>query len=191
MISFEERRGERRFTAFDELYEFLPGDGWLSKVEAELLWKWVNVVEGDILEVGCYKGRSTVLLTATDRRVLCVDPFKGFSTDDPSGLEIYKTFLANLKERRVENFSLFVTRVEDWTPKSVGFAYLDGDHTYQGTKVQIVVALKCEAKIIAIHDVNDSGGGLEVKRASLEMLGNWTERKERLAIWDLRSPTTT
>jgi hypothetical protein len=64
-------------------------------------------------------------------------------------------------------------------------AYLDGDHTYQGTYNQIKVAQRCLPSIIAIHDVNDNGGGKMIKEAALSLLGPWNERVERLAVWTI------
>lgn len=171
--------------SFDEVYETLPSNGWLSKDEAYLLWKWANVVSGAILEIGSYQGRSTVLLAAADRMVYAVDPFDGFC-EEHSGDEICKCFRDNLSERKIYNVVSYRQKIEDWNIRPVGFAYLDGDHTPQGTRNQIEVAVKCGAEIIAIHDVNDSGDGKLIKEVALQMLGNWTERVERLAVWDRR-----
>lgn len=171
--------------SFDVIYDTLPADGWLTKLEAETLWRWLNATTGPVLEVGCYKGRSTVLLATSGRFVLCVDPFNDFSTDDPSGNAICSSFAENMSLRNITNFSLARCRVEDWSPQPMGFVYLDGDHTYQGTVNQIRKAQLCEPQVIAIHDVNDSGDGKEIKRAALELLGPWNERTERLACWRL------
>ena len=184
---------------FDELFDSLP-DGWLSKEEAKLLWKWVNLVDGSVLEVGCYKGRSTILLAATGRAVCTVDPFNNFDSDDPGGMRIYREFYANVLERGVSiavtgegddgpapsGVTLWRQRIEDWTPRPIGFAYLDGDHTFDGTVAQVKDALACGASVIAAHDVNDRGEGREVKRACLKLLGPWADRVERLAVWDRR-----
>jgi hypothetical protein len=171
---------------FEKIFEILP-DGWLTKPEAECLWKWVNQTTDSILEVGCYLGRSTVLLASTGRRVITVDPFYGFLSSDPKGTSIRNSFLQNIQDRNLPNVELFSRRVEEWNPYEetrIKFAYLDGDHTYQGTVNQINKALSCGADIIAIHDVNDSGGGKAVKEAAIEKLGNgWVDRVERLCVW--------
>lgn len=176
-------------TTFEEVYETLPGDGWLTRSEAELLWNSALGCLGPILEVGCYKGRSTCLLAALGRPVYAVDPFDGF-TEDHTGDEIFKAFMTNLSSRHLHNVLLSRKSVEEWyAPEGVTirFAYLDGDHTRQGTLNQISKALHAGARVIAIHDVNDSGGGLQVKEAALKLLGPWKERVERLAVWDLRT----
>ncbi len=189
---------------FNEVFTNLP-PGWLTEREARLLWKEASGETGYILEVGCYKGRSTYLLSQLGRQVISVDPFKGFDSDDISGEEIYQQWLTNLTDRvvTVQDISndtwlpgcnarvlLFKGYIEEWTPVNhtvmgigIGFAYLDGDHTYEGTAYQIRAALRLGATTIGIHDVNDTGEGMEVKKAALDLLGPWDERVERLAVW--------
>lgn len=179
---------------FDEVYATLP-DGWLTEPEARVLWEYARRTEGPILEVGCYKGRSTVLLASLGRPVYCVDPFAGFDDGDPTGLKTKEAFVSNMIRRGHvisfhqaleghEDIILCPKRVEEWKARPVGFAYLDGDHTYEGTHDQIGKAWECNPKVIAVHDVNDSGGGLDVKRACLELLGPWSHREGRLAVWE-------
>ena len=145
----------------------------------------MELTEGPILEVGCYEGRSTCLLAATGRLVYAVDPFAGFSTQDPTGENTARIFLQNLSIRGLTSVILFQESIERWGPRPVGLAYLDGEHTYRGTLTQILTALKCNPSIIALHDVNDTGGGVEVKRAAEQILGPWAGRVERLAWWDI------
>lgn len=168
---------------FDEVYESLPGAGWLTKPEARLLWDTAKATEGPILECGCHLGRSTVLLASLDRLVYAVDPWLDDFDSDRSGDERHELFRANLNGRGIGNVSVFMQRIENWTPLPVGFCYLDGDHTYSGTVAQIRKALAGNPRAIAIHDVNDDGGGREIKRAALELLGPWRTRVERLAVW--------
>lgn len=155
--------------------------GWLTLEEAELLFRIASACRGDILEVGCYKGRSTVVLAQTGRIVHSVDSFKDFVKADLSGETVKLEFLANTKA--FHNVRLYHTKVENWKVVPCGFCYLDGDHTYEGTISQICIAKKCEPTWIAVHDVNDHGGGKEIKRACMEQLGEWEERVGRLAVF--------
>jgi len=168
---------------FDRVFASLPTNGWLSYDEAKCLWRYARIAKGPILEVGCYHGRSTVLLAALGWRVYTVDSFAGFDSQDPTGSSVEAGFRLNLASRGITNVLLFREKIEDWEPRPVGFAYLDGDHTYLGTLAQIEKALPCGPLAIALHDVNDKGDGREVKRAALERLGMWRERIERLAVW--------
>jgi len=155
--------------------------GWLTQAEADLLMGYVELTEGPILEVGAYRGRSTVLLARLGRVVYTVEPFEGFAKRDLSGERTEAVF--KKATEALSNVELFKQRIEDWSPIHVGFAYLDGDHTYQGTVNQIKKALLCNPKYIAVHDVNDSGGGVHVKKACLDLLDPWRERAGRLAVF--------
>lgn len=172
---------------FDDVFQTLPSRGWLTEDEARLLWLSASKVKGPYLEVGCFHGRSSVLLAQLcfPEKLHCVDPFKGFSTEDPKGNDTRKEFMRNMNERRIHNFILHQMKIEVWAPRHVNFAYLDGDHTAEGTKEQIMKALQCDPSIIAIHDVNDSGDGLAIKETALRILGPWNERVERLAVWEI------
>lgn len=174
---------------FEEAYNLIPGNGWLSKVEAQLMWKYASQIKGVIVEVGSYQGRSACLLANTGNYVICIDPFlKEFSHDNPT--TIYENFTFNtikydnvkLIKSKIENVSsVFVTqRYGD-----IKLVYLDGDHTYQGTINQINFAISSKADVILVHDCNDTGGGAAVKRACIEKLGQWKEREERLAVWEM------
>lgn len=171
---------------FEQVYEQIPGSGWLSRNEAEFLWNLASVLPGPILEVGCYHGRSTCLLASFGRPVYAVDPFSGFDKDDPTGKSTLEAFMANITGRKLHNVKVYVMPVESWEPRPVELAYLDGDHTYAGTVEQLLAAQRAGARVIAVHDVNDSGEGRKVKEACVDMLGPWTERLERIAVWRLR-----
>lgn len=190
---------------FEEVYATLPDRGWLSEAEARLLWDEAAGTTGPILEVGCYYGRSTVLLAGLGRPMYCVDPFIGFDVDDPTGEGTHRGFLANMDTRgiRVLEFpnqmglieinvhrlprvqvQLFKMKVEDWTPRAVGFAYLDGDHTKQGTLNQLYKALAGNPQGLAVHDVSDGGEGTVIRDACLSVFGrSWDAKVERLAVW--------
>jgi SAM-dependent methyltransferase len=164
--------------------DYLP-PGWLTPEEADLLDRMAGLCEGPILEVGCYKGRSTVLLASYGRPVYCVDPFSDFCKADLSGDQIEAEFRRNTAH--LPNIKLFRQTVETWTPRDCGLCYLDGNHTYQGTVSQIKIAQFCRPQWIAVHDVNDRGGGKQVKQACLDLLGPWHERVGRLATFRVAS----
>jgi Methyltransferase domain len=170
---------------FDELFDSLPSKGWLTKPEAELLYRTAKATKGGILEVGSYYGRSACLLASLGRSVLCIDPWKDFDSDDKLGVKTLTSFRKVIAERGLVNVAWVRIKVEELTIEPMGFVYLDGDHTYEGTVHQILKAQECQPQAIAIHDVNDDGEGKEIKRAALELLGPWTERVERLAVWTL------
>jgi hypothetical protein len=166
--------------------------GWLDWGEGLLLADFAGRTKGPLVEVGSYYGRSAMLLAqlpAEDglrkRRLYCVDPWDDEFDSDARGNDIYDAFCANLATIPQSRVSPVRCRVEDWEPVATEFVYLDGDHSFEGTRRQIQKAQECRPKIIAVHDVNDAGQGAEVKRAAVELLGPWTERIDRLAVWVL------
>jgi hypothetical protein len=170
-------------TTFEAAFERITGNGWLSRGEAALLWWAAGETAGPILEIGCYKGRSTMLLVQLGRPLMCVDPFAGFSTEDPSGELTYKEWLENTRE--FANIQLYKVRVECWVPRPAAFAYLDGDHSAVGTRIQIGAAKRAGAKVVAVHDVSNSAGGQIVRDAAVAELGKWHHLVETLAVWRL------
>jgi len=165
---------------FEEAWEQSCGDGWLTEPEARLLWETALLTQGRILEVGVYKGKSTTLLAMLNRIILTVDPFSNFDSADMSGDQIQAIFQENLSSRGIQNVFHFRVKIEDWNPQQVSFAYLDGDHTYQGTLNQIGKAKEAGAIDICIHDYSETGGGLEVKRAIETFHMSVIKRVERM-----------
>ncbi len=149
-------------------------DGWQGPDEALMLMKWALKTEGDIVEVGTHLGRSAHLLAATRRRVHCVDPW-----DDGA---VYMEFMG----RRPNNVTVHRCRIEDWKPIPAGLVYLDGDHSEEGTKAQIEKALACKPQALAMHDVGGHAEGVVVEAVAYKMLGRWSDKLSKLAVWRLR-----
>jgi hypothetical protein len=170
---------------FADVYDGLP-DGWLTRDEAELLWRYASRAAGPFVEVGSYNGRSSVLLgsvaLAKETRLYCVDPWPNDFGDAVSGDERFRRWQDNTRDLPVIAMRM---RVEEWLPIRASLLYLDGDHTYQGTLSQTLQALRCHPDYVLVHDCNDVGEGAEVRRACLEILGPWHERVERLAAWEV------
>lgn len=191
---------------FEDVWPTVPGNGWLAEDEARLLWDSALAADPalPILEVGCYKGRSTCLLAALGRTLYCVDPFSNFDDADPSGETILKEWRANVTGRGYLVYDwdpaeevvasvrpyclLFRQRVEDWTaPSPVGFAYLDGDHTREGTAAQLRAAARAGAALACVHDYADSGGGLLVRRGVADAGGTVERLVRTMALVRLKA----
>lgn len=173
---------------FDEMYARITSYGWLAEEEARLLLDAANMTVGPMLEVGSYRGRSAMLLAQLDRILHCVDPWADGFDSDMTGDQLFADFKLHLDELPNHGLNVCIhrCRVEDWLPQPVGFAYLDGDHTEQGTAAQIRKALACTPSVVAMHDVKDEGEGVAVKRAAKMALGRWTFRTGSLAVWRLK-----
>ncbi len=168
---------------FLDAFQHCTSHGWLDWEEALLLVTWAETTRGALVEIGSYQGRSAVLLAHLGRPLYCVDPWDDLFHSDLSGEEIFRRFRENTAG--YPNVIPVRSRVEDWSALPAGCVYCDGDHSYDGTVWQIRRALQCQPQVIALHDVSNEGGGREVQRAALGMLGPWTEKCGKLAVWQL------
>jgi hypothetical protein len=151
-----------------DIFERLPF-GWLDIGGAKLIYETAKLTTGPILEVGCYFGRSTVLLAHLGREVYTVDSFVQISDEHPPGEEVEATFRHNIAP--YPNVTLFKMPIADWEPRPCGFAYLDGDHSHEGTLEQIDKALACNPDYIALHDMYSPGDRAGVTTACAARFG--------------------
>jgi len=122
---------------------------------------------GVILEIGSFKGKSTVGLASVAQRyglgpVITVDPHSGPSITDPDvgpGGSSWDDFRASLRNAGVESvveahraYSRDVAR--GWT-RPIRFLWIDGDHTYRGSKedIDLFRSHLVDGAIVALHDV--------------------------------------
>lgn len=122
---------------------------------------------GEVLEIGSYKGRSTVILAksaafAGQTRVCAVDPLDLPSITDPGETEraaVASAFRANLRAHGVESLVEF----HEMTSQALGpswrrpirLLWIDGDHTYEGAKsdFDVFAPYLIPGAIVAFHDV--------------------------------------
>lgn len=127
----------------------------------------VPTARGSILEIGSFKGKSTVILArasalAGDDRVHAVDPLNAPSSTDP-GLggadSSADDFHRNLQRKGVaERVSHHAMRSEELAPQwseTLRLLWIDGDHTLEGTRRDLdgFQPFLADGAIVAIHDV--------------------------------------
>jgi predicted O-methyltransferase YrrM len=119
-------------------------EGWLTEAQAHRLWDAARAVPpgGSIVEIGSYRGRSTVVLArAGDAPVVAIDPHAG--TDrGPQEIEGYEgearsdheAFLANLDSGgvrdRVRHVRRFSAEAHAEVAGEIDLLYVDGAHRY-------------------------------------------------------------
>lgn len=157
-------------------------EGWLSKGEAKVLYRLASLVESGlwIVEIGCYKGLSTVYLAEGSNigkgaHILSVDTFEGSSEHRKGGKKVwtYDDFLSNIKksglEKIVHPVKNFSVNAEKEFVGSAGLIFIDASHEYD----DVVNDFKSWAPhlkdggFIAMHDTIMWEGP---KRAAAELL---------------------
>ncbi len=169
------------FDSFTEklLAEAETVEGFLSANEMRFLALLAAcpTAKGDVLEIGSFKGKSTVILAkaaqlAGDAKIYAVDPLTAPSTTDPDlrGDESsLKDFRNNIERCQVAdkiefNQTFSYKLAETWN-RPLRLLWIDGDHTYKGTKLDFdgFAPHLSDGAIIAIHDVlHEFDGGIRV-----------------------------
>jgi len=143
--------------------------GFLTEREARFLALAAACApaRGTILEIGSFKGKSTVGLASIAARyglgkVVTVDPHTAPSVTDPDlegQTSSWDDFRATLRAARVEGavevhraFSRDLARGWD---RPIRLLWIDGDHTYAGAKEDIDLFRRhlADGAIVALHDV--------------------------------------
>lgn len=117
--------------------------------------------EGDLVEIGCLYGGTTVLIAAVareyNRRVIAVDPWLElpFYADNPYGIfcrtmEPYKDIVDIVKMSSLTEEAIAYVKT-----RPLCFAYVDGLHTYEAVSSDIRTTAHC-AGIVSVDDLIES-----------------------------------
>ncbi len=144
-------------------------EGFLTEKEMKFLALLAAcpTARGEILEIGSFKGKSTVILAkgaslTSETNIVAVDPLTSPAITDPDlqGEEsCLKDFQTNLRNTGVEKCVEFHHKCSSELAKvwnrDIRLLWIDGDHTYSGTKSDFDMFSRflSNGAIIAIHDV--------------------------------------
>ncbi|QUG87015.1 class I SAM-dependent methyltransferase [Bacillus nitratireducens] len=167
-------------------------DGWLTNLEQTALLHLpalVDHLDGEIIEIGSYKGKSTVALSLGSkwiskrkRSIYAIDPF--IPSTEYGGY--YNDFQKNIRLFRLENY---VTPIKKYShealpecPERISALFIDGNHNYLNVKkdIELYSPRVVAGGMIAFHDYSVYEG---VKGAVDELC----ENKEYVYVCDYDS----
>jgi predicted O-methyltransferase YrrM len=163
---------------YRQVTNFIPG--MISPEAAELLYSIVvcQDIEGDILEIGAWQGKSTsylarAVLDSSNGNMFAVDHFMG--NVGKEHLYFIEVGGANLKTQFEDNMlTLGLNEVITLLPysselaysklqsRSLRFLFIDGDHSEMGVKkdIELFCPLVCSGGIVVFDDFNHTSPGV-------------------------------
>jgi predicted O-methyltransferase YrrM len=126
-------------------------DGWLSNQEATELQRLAT--GKTVLELGAWKGRSTVVLAQVARYVVSVDRHQGIP--EREGVESLPDYLVNV--RGLDNVAIVIAQFDRIVPLFDSFfnlCFIDGSHDEQSVYEDAMMAMEHTDGYgtIAFHD---------------------------------------
>jgi predicted O-methyltransferase YrrM len=151
-----------------DLKKYLNGvEGFLTDKEGELLFKLAKKVkEGAIVEIGSWKGKSTICLAlgsklSPKRRVFAIDPHTGSSEHQSaygSKVWTFDVFKENIKRANVEDMIEPIIETSSEAVKNfkhgIGLVFIDGAHEYDDVKTDFLnwFPKVVEGGVVVFHD---------------------------------------
>ena len=163
---WEKRQRARTLSKLGNVHQI---DGWLSEAEEIALYRLARQVRahGTILEIGSWKGKSTVCLGLGLRKgkLIAVDSFDAAGEEGSCELYAQRRGTTSLLEEFQSNISRnrISDKVEIWHGRSNEFAerdvvidllFIDGDHSIENCKADYLNFAKKLKRhgVIALHD---------------------------------------
>jgi predicted O-methyltransferase YrrM len=123
-------------------------EGWLTDDQARRLWTRAAAARGTVVEIGSFRGRSTIVLASAAPAVVAIDPHAGsdrgpqeIAPDAARGAEDHEAFRANLARAGVDQRVRHVRRpsadAHAEVDGAVALLYVDGAHRYRPARADL------------------------------------------------------
>lgn len=146
-------------------------EGWLDLPEAYLLRDLAKAVDNDVVEIGCFRGRSTIALccgvVGSGRLVHSVDPHRAatgvyggkFGPEDREAY--YRNLLGSGMAQSAALINLTSAQAASAWNSPIGLLFLDGDHSYKATRLDVAIwgAHVVASGFVVFDDASDPTGG--------------------------------
>lgn len=163
-------------------------EGWLTDKEGELLYNLARnctkenriVGKGVIVEIGSWKGRSTIWLGIGSKmggnlKIYSVDPHQGHKhwTDK---IETFEEFKRNIRNANVDDIVTPIVKTSEEAAKNfdkpIKLIFIDGNHEYDYVKldVELWIPKVMDGGIIAFHDTASGNRWEGPKRVVKELV---------------------
>ena len=152
--------------------------GFLSGTEWALLYSLAKECNGCgvIVEIGSWKGRSTILLAKGSKagqrvRIYAIDPHEGSAEDER--LNTFDEFKKNIANAQVEDIVVPIVKTSEEAANDFlepcALIFVDGSHKLSSVKQDFVLWYPklIEGGVIAFHDTLDMAGPRTVVKDSL------------------------
>lgn len=160
--------------------------GWLTDEEAEELQR---LARGQVvLELGAWKGRSTVVLAEVARYVVSVDIHTGIPGAYRAEEDSLDDYLRNV--RGFSNVAIVIAMFEDIVPRLCKYAFnlvfIDGKHDTHSVVRDAQLAARISPSVTAFHDwdIKEVSEAITVfnGREPDDLVGSLASYKERLNV---------
>lgn len=111
-----------------------------TQPERLLLFEFAKKTKGNVLEIGSYLGASSCYIAEglynTDRKLYCVDTWQNHAMTEGQK-DTFSSFNTNTKryDKNIVKLRGFSGEVSKTANYRFGFGFFDGDHSYEGVKI--------------------------------------------------------
>ena len=138
-------------------------EGWITDDECSLLYNIAKNCKGNIVEIGSWKGKSTVSMGKGSKQgnnvnIYAIDPHTGHEEQNLNEKWTFDIFKENIKKAKIDDIVIPIIKSskdanKGWN-KQIHFLFIDGCHQYKNViqDFKLWSPFLVDGGIIALHD---------------------------------------